>query len=256
MTTISRKAKAPRAAGVAVFVALAVTLAGCADASPKVHATHAAHAGSVRVAATGSTGSTSGATPTNVAPTTTEPLIASPTLRTTVTAGVPACTGSQLRQSIASAGIGTGHVGEAVIFTNVSSHKCHLNGYPGVAVRYINGSEWNAQRTMSTWFGGAQPTSSGLGSPPGYPSPPTVDLAPGAAASATVAWTDVTPDLEWPCQNLNYPMMLITAPNTKTTVTYWATPSHQAISGTVGGFSCETLQVTPVIPGTAGSVPN
>jgi Protein of unknown function (DUF4232) len=218
---------------VAVLVALGAALAGCAGASPTADVAPTRSVGSATTGSTGSTASTA-----------------------SVGGATPACTGSQLRQSVASDGVAGGHAGEAVIFTNISSSKCYLGGYPGVAVSYINGSKWSAQRTMSTMLGGAQPTSSGPGSPTGYPSPPTVALLPGAAASATVAWTEVTPDDEWPCQNLNYPMMLITAPNTKTTVTYWATPSHQAISTKVGGFSCETLQVTPVIPGTAGRVPN
>jgi hypothetical protein len=142
----------------------------------------------------------------------------------------PACTGDQIHQSNRSDGAATGHAGVVLLFTNTSGSTCTLTGYPGAAVSYSNGSHSDAARVMEGYLGGAA----------GYSAPPIVTLAAAATASAILMWTDVA-DPNATCQASNYTELLTTTPNTQSTVTYQ------------GGYSCENLQVTPVVPGSSGS---
>lgn len=144
--------------------------------------------------------------------------------------GVSACTGAQIRQSQTGAGAGMGHLGDILVFTNISGSTCTLTGYPGASVGFPSGTHSDATRTMQGYLGGAG----------GYTTPPVVTLAAGATASAMLMWTDVD-DPSATCQTADYTELLTTTPNTQSTATYQGT------------YSCENLQVTPVVPGSTGS---
>ncbi|HEV2635727.1 MAG TPA: DUF4232 domain-containing protein [Actinocrinis sp.] len=147
-------------------------------------------------------------------------------------AGPPACTGAQIRQSTGPLGAAMGHQGEALVFTNTSGTTCTITGYPGATVSKPGGSHWDAARVLSSYLGGAT----------GLTAPPVVTLAPGAAASALLMWTDVQ-DPSAPCRASGFTQLQTTTPNTQSTVTYNAAN---------GDYSCENMQVTPVVPGTTG----
>jgi hypothetical protein len=119
------------------------------------------------------------------------------------------------------------------MFKNTSSQTCQITGYPGVAGLDASGDQQvQATRTLNGFMGGV-PT----GSPP-----PVVTLAPDQSASATVEATDVPVGDQTTCPS--YPALLITSPNT--------TP---AVMVSVGLPGCSPLQVHPVVPGTAGNIP-
>ena len=214
------------AGAAAVAVAAASTLAGCtsgnggqppgqADGAPTTAASTAAAPMITLNAVTGTGGATAGATATGGA--------ANPA------DGTAACTGGQIRQSFTSGGAAAGHLGLILVFTNTSGSACSMNGYPGASVSDANGSHWNAAREMEGYMGGAG----------GFSSPPTVVLAPGGTASALLMWTDVD-DPNATCHTTDYTELLTTTPNTQSTVTYHGT------------YSCENLQVTPVVQGSGG----
>jgi hypothetical protein len=67
----------------------------------------------------------------------------------------PPCTNDQLGTSLGKEGAGLGHVGEAIVFTNVSTSACTLHGYPGVAGLDAAGTQiMQAGRTPSGYLGG------------------------------------------------------------------------------------------------------
>jgi Protein of unknown function (DUF4232) len=147
-------------------------------------------------------------------------------------ATAPSCAGDQLATALGRSGAGLGHVGQAVVFTNVSSTACTLYGYPGVAGVDKAGTQVvQATRTPSGYLGG-------LWSTPNGP-PPTVALAPGQVASALVEGTD-NPIGSMPCVQLSG--LLVTAPNTTRSVELPSAPSD-----------CDGLEVHPVVPGTSGT---
>lgn len=219
-------AKLRRASAASGCVAAALTLAGCTGGSSNP-------SGSVTISA--AVEPTTGPAPQVTlpgGPASSGP--ASPAAPTTaaaphvIGAGGP-CTGAQIHQSYQGAGAALGHEGDILVFTNTSSSTCTLTGYPGATVSYSNGGHWDAARVLSGYLGGAQ----------GDSAPPLVTLAPGAAASSVLMWTDVG-DPSAACHSSNYTELLTTTPNTQSTVTYHGT------------FTCENLQVTPVVPGTTG----
>ena len=222
--TMSRRTRAAlrTASAVAVCAAVTSTLAGCRNQNM-----------------TASTGSTA-TTPPVVTTTTPAPLVtlggASPNVAVvgpgpTGPGGVPACTGGQIRQSLTGDGAGAGHIGDVLVFTNTGTAACALSGYPGATVAGPAGLRWNAARVLVGYMGGAV----------GDSNPPTVTLAPGGTASALLMWTDVD-DPSAACQGSGYTSLLTTTPNTESTVTYQ------------GSYTCENIQVTPVVPGSTGTV--
>ena len=160
------------------------------------------------------TGSTSGATP--------------------AIGGVAACTGSQIKVTTGDGGAGLSHGSLTLIFTNISGSTCALSGYPGAALAN-NGVPWNATRTLSGYMGGAM----------GYSSPPTVDIAPGTAASALIEWEAATvngaPDTAANCPGSVAQTLEVTPPNTQSTSDF--APIQDA---------CQGFQVHPVVPGSTG----
>jgi Protein of unknown function (DUF4232) len=220
-------ARLRRAGAASVAVAAGLTLAGCTGGSsnPSGSVTISTAAGPTIISPAPQIVLPSG--PASSSP-------ASPAAPTTgaaarVVGAGGACTGDQIRQSTQSLGAALGHRGDVLVFTNTSASTCTMSGYPGATVSYSNGGHWDAARVLFGYMGGAQ----------GETAPPTVTLAPGAAASSVLMWTAVD-DTSAACQNSNYTELLTTTPNTQSTVTYQGT------------FSCENLQVTPVVPGTTG----
>ena len=148
--------------------------------------------------------------------------------------GTAACTGSQIKVTTGDGGAGLSHGALTLIFTNISSTSCSLSGYPGAALPYSGGT-WNATRTMAGYMGGAA----------NYSSPPTVDIAPGAAASALIEWEAATvngaPDNATNCPGSVAQSLEVTPPNTQSTTTF---PPLQG--------ACQGFEIHPVVPGTTG----
>jgi hypothetical protein len=125
-----------------------------------------------------------------------------------------------------------GHWGFPLILVNKGSSTCRLVGYPGVAGLDADGSQvTQARRTPSGYLGGL--------SDPGA-APPTVDLAPGASASALVEGTNVPSGNATSCPV--YHGLLVTPPDETHSVRVDVTPN-----------GCDGLQIHPVVPGEAGS---
>jgi uncharacterized protein DUF4232 len=150
--------------------------------------------------------------------------------------GAAQCQNGALRTGSAPAGAGAGHVGMVLTFTNTGSAPCTLYGYPGAVLVGAGGrTVLDAERTMSGYLGG---DASGGG-------PSSVTLAPGAAASALLEWSDVPTAPGAPvganCPGMGSLHLLVTPPNTTATV------SLAAI-----GSACQGFEVHPVVPGTTG----
>ena len=166
--------------------------------------------------------------------TTTTPPIPSTTSTTSpATATATAlCTGPNVGVSGTMASAAAGHQGVVLLFVNHGATNCVLYGYPGVAGLDAGGAQAvQAQRTLTGMMGGLAP---------GVTTLPRITLAPGQTASAVVEGTDVPSGTETSCPT--YPSLLVTAPNTKVSVTV-----PQSLPG------CSGLQVHPVVPGTSGS---
>lgn len=147
-------------------------------------------------------------------------------------AGASGCPGSALSLKIDPGSSGMGHTGSVLVFTNTGSKTCTLRGYPGADVTDDGRYNW-APRMNATRVSGATVK--------------TVDLAPGASASAMLEW-DVhpqpgagdTPDAA-NCAGMAGGYLEITPPDTK------ATKRSQPPENL-----CTDLQVFPVVAGTAG----
>ncbi len=140
---------------------------------------------------------------------------------------VPPCANPDLTVSVRAAGVGLGHVGTTIVFTNGSDHQCTLFGYPDVAGMDSTGRQvTHALQTLSGYLGGASTKA-------------TVQLALGGRASALVEGTDVPAGTATTCPV--YPGLLVTAPN--------QTRSHILAVGMPG---CSPLQVHPVVAGETG----
>jgi hypothetical protein len=155
------------------------------------------------------------------------------TSTTTTTPSVAAlCAGANVGVSGKMASAAAGHQGVVVLFVNNGSTSCVFHGYPGAAGLNASGAQVvQAQRTLTGMMGGLSPGVTAL---------PRITLAPGQTASAVVEGTDVPSGTETSCPA--YPSLLVTAPNTKVSVT---------IPLSLPG--CSGLQVHPVVPGTSGS---
>jgi hypothetical protein len=147
---------------------------------------------------------------------------------------LPSCSNAQLSITPGRSGVGLGHTGEALLFTNVSQSGCTLYGYPGVAALDVAGTQiLQASRSPLGYLGGlAEPSSL----------TPLVPLLPGQSASALVEGTDnpVGPGPNPPPCPMDSGL-LVTAPNT-------THPVHLP----AGPALCSGLQIHPVVPGTSG----
>lgn len=175
-------------------------------------------------AASGTTTTTTTTAPSTT--TTTQPVATS-----TVT-GTPLCTGSAVGVSGQAASAAAGHQGVVLLFVNNGSASCLLYGYPGVAGLDASGAQAvQATRTPTGMMGGLAP---------GVTTPPKVTLSPRQKASAVVEGSDVVQGTETGCPS--YPALLVTPPNTKTSVTV-----------PLGLPGCSPIEVHPVVSGTSGS---
>ena len=150
------------------------------------------------------------------------------------------CQISQLRISPGASGFGTGNVGQALLFTNVSQTTCTISGYPGVAALDSHGNQVaQARRELIGYLGGLQNNASSV---------PVVTLASGQVASAEVEGTDNPVGTATSCTY--YPSFLITPPNE----THSVTVSAGVVQGshTPGFPGCSPISVNPMVPGTSG----
>jgi hypothetical protein len=143
----------------------------------------------------------------------------------------PPCHDGQISVSDAGGGAGLGHQDQVILFTNRSQSTCSLSRYPGVAGLDSQGNQVvQAERTLSGYLGGLLN---------GATTPPTVTLAPGQAASATVEGTDNPIGSATSCPL--YPALLVTPPN-----------FTESVRVSVGLPGCSPLEVHPVVPGSSG----
>jgi len=145
-------------------------------------------------------------------------------------AGVPACT-SVTTQLTAEPQQPANRNGATLLhFTNISSHPCTTQGYPGVAVLNAAGQQqFQATREPAGYFGGLQPGQS----------PPLVSLSPGQEATAILEVGDVYPNGNF-CPSA--PALLVTMPGD--------TASRKVPTKI---SDCGNAAIDPVLPGTTGS---
>lgn len=151
---------------------------------------------------------------------------------TAATSAVPACGNDDLKISF---GYGTQSdplQASAVVFKNISSHTCFLQGYPGAAIK--DGSTViDATRVLNGERGDLPPLSS----------PPRVTLRSGGVSYAVLEWLLHT---NQPCYPSGSGTFEITAPNTTKTVII-GTGGHMGEQGI-----CSAFEVNPVVPGVFG----
>jgi hypothetical protein len=155
-----------------------------------------------------------------------------PATTTTLTeADAPRCSDSKLRLTIATVDHGTGQERALVLFQNVGSSACNIEGYPGVAGLAASG----AQVEQATRI-------------PDPTQPSLVTLASGEVASAAV-YTDENQIGTEPC--VSVPTLLVTPPNLIHSVrlTVVSNGSPEAL------YACQPLGVGPVSPGSNGGLP-
>lgn len=150
--------------------------------------------------------------------------------------GTAACTDAHLKVTTASAGVGAGHVGWIVVFTNTGSASCSIEGYPGAGVTDQPGQVvLNAEREQFGYLGGQ------------YPSPAAIVLAPGKAASTLIEWVDAPTNGQAPvganCPGMDGGKVLITPPNTT-----------QSTAFPAPGNLCALFEVHPLISGSSGRI--
>ena len=154
----------------------------------------------------------------------------STTTTTTTQPTVAACKTGQLSVTAGMSSGAAGTIGQVLLFDNVSSTLCLIHAFPGVAGLDANGNQLTqATRILSN---GTPFTGSAA-------SLPTIQLAPGATASALVEGSDVPTGNATSC--VSYPALLVTPPNALQSV---------KVTATLPG--CSGLRVTPVVAGTAG----
>jgi hypothetical protein len=156
----------------------------------------------------------------------TPPTSATPTPAATTPPVEPAilCRLSELSVTAGQSSGGAGQIVVPVLFRNVSSRTCLLQGYPGVAG--LNAAGQQAAQAVRTPFGQS-----------GVPAP--VTLAPGKVASAPVQGTDVPSGNATTCPQ--YASLLVTPPGET---------RSQRVQASLPG--CGGLRVGPVVSGTTG----
>jgi hypothetical protein len=123
-----------------------------------------------------------------------------------------------------------GTIGQVILFENSSTVTCLLHGFPGVA-GLDNAGNQIVQATREV----NQVPFTGSAA-----SLPTVQLAPGNTASASVLASDVPTGNNTSC--VSYPALLVTPPN-----------ALQSVRVTAAMPGCNGLRVGPVYPGTTGA---
>lgn len=145
-------------------------------------------------------------------------------------AGVPACTSAITRLAAEPQQPANRNGATLLHFTNISSHPCTTQGYPGVAVLNAAGQQqFQATREPAGYFGGLQPGQS----------PPLVSLSPGQEATAILEVGDVYPNGNF-CPSA--PALFVTMPGDTASRTVTTKISD-----------CGNAAIDPVLPGTTGS---
>ena len=140
----------------------------------------------------------------------------------------PYNTCNMLDMEIGQSGAGLGHVGEPILFRNAGTTTCTMYGYPSV-IMFVNGEASGVDDTPNGYLGGTSGSTI-----------PTVNLAPGATASALVEGTDNPVGNATSCPT--YTSMHVTPPGDSQTVTL--------VTSLPG---CSTIEVHPVVSGSAGT---
>jgi len=151
---------------------------------------------------------------------------------TATTSSVPACGNDDLKISF---GYGTQSdplQASAVVFKNISSHTCSLQGYPGAAIK-----------DGSTVIDATRVLNGERGDLPLLSSPPRVTLRSGGVSYAVLEWLLHT---DQPCYPSGSGTFEITAPNTTKRVII-GTGGHMGEQGI-----CSAFEVNPVVPGVFG----
>lgn len=121
-----------------------------------------------------------------------------------------------------------------LVFTNTGSASCSVEGYPGAGVTDKPGDVvLNATRQQTGYMGGE------------YPSPATIVLKPGGAASTVLEWLDAPQNGQAPvganCPGMDGGKVLITPPNTQQSTSFSAPPDL-----------CSGFEVHPLVAGSSG----
>jgi hypothetical protein len=204
-----------RPAALALAAGVGLTVAGCSSSSK----------GSSSPSSSPSTSASASPTP---SPTTTPSPTATPTPTptTTPTPVEPAiyCRLSELSVTPGASNGAAGSITVAILFKNMSTRTCVLQGYPGVAG--LNAAGQQVTQAIRTPFTHVGP-------------PSAISLAPGQTASAPVQGSDVPVGNATTCTS--YPALLVTPPN----------ETHsQNVLVTLPG--CGGLKVGPMVAGSAG----
>jgi hypothetical protein len=214
-------------------VALGAAACGTAQAAPPSTNGAAATTGSAPAAATN--GGTPGATAAATASAAQAKAASSTTTGGTSTSqksAVPACDNDDLKIY---SGYGTQSQPlqeNAVVFKNISTRTCTLQGYPGAAIE-DSGRVINASRVLN----------GDRGDQPQRTSPPLVTLAPGGVSYSVLQYLLHT---DQSCYPNGTGTIEITAPNTTKSVVI-STGAHMGTPGI-----CSALEIGPVVPGTFG----
>ena len=119
-----------------------------------------------------------------------------------------------------------GTISMVLVFQNVSSRTCTLQGYPGAELTDAGGADLlDAKRQL----------------PSGLAKTPTVALAPGEQATALLLWSDVPSSSG--CAVQKAAQLLVTPPNTT---------KSTALSISSGTSVCALFRVHPVLSGVTG----
>jgi Protein of unknown function (DUF4232) len=140
----------------------------------------------------------------------------------------PACATRQLSIAVHSGGVGLGHVGYVLEFTNNGS-TCSLAGYPAVRGEENGTVTFQATPTPAGYLGGIKPDLT--------PSP--VTLASGRSASALLEGIDFLSPGNNTCPV--FTTISVTPPN-----------NAQSVSLPPPPLLCSPQQIHPVVPGTSG----
>jgi len=146
------------------------------------------------------------------------------------------CTATQLAVTHTPAQGAAGHGAFVLLFRNKSTTACSIHGYPGLDALNSRGAVMaHAARTLSGAMGGGASTV------------PTVVVAPGRYASATVEWLNFNPTTSGACPFSTW--VAATPANTSHTVRFRVAVSicrlqvHPTLGGTSGNDGFASAQV-------------
>lgn len=221
-------------ASVLGIVVAGAALSGCTSSGQPSASGGTKTASAAAGATTGATTSDTDTAPTTAATATQPTANASVNASVSTAVGAAACTDDELKVTMVSGGAGLGHAAWILVFTNTGSASCSLKGYPGAGVTDRPGKVvLNALRQETGYLGGQ------------YPSPATIVLEPGGAASTVLEWLDAPPNGQAPvganCPGMDGGKVLVTAPNTLQPTPF---PAPEDL--------CSGFEIHPLVAGAAG----